>query len=374
MTIVAVESARYRLPLRSRFAAGGVDITHRDGILVRLTDAEGRTGHGDIAPLPGLHRESLEEAEIHLAQLAPRLIGASAGEEPTTFAAAAAALEARTRADGEPALASVAFGLDAALAGLLAVAADTVPVHVLRPGNEVVASARLPLAALFAGTSHDAEDPETLEALRAFPVVKVKVGRQDPSEDGLLLQTLCRALPQQVLLRIDGNRSLTLDEALRMLEAVPPERIAYLEEPLVDPRQLTLLHARTGMGMGLDETLRDPHYADLPTSDAVVAWIVKPSLVGSFSSLSALARAAFQANKQFVISSAFESGLGLWHLAQLAGALSRGAPAGLGTDRWLAEDLVSPRFDTGAGFLDLEAWQGAPSAQAQAHLTFRRLA
>jgi O-succinylbenzoate synthase len=150
--------------------------------------------------------------------------------------------------------------------------------------------------------------------------------------------------------------------------------VEYLEEPLADPTQLAALSAELGMGIGVDETLRDNTLTDVSEAACVLAWILKPSTLGSFERVSILAERGALGNKAIVISSALESGLGLWHLVQMAAALPGAAvPAGLATETWFAEDLIAPRYDSSAGEMAVAEWVGAPAPSIEDALDWRAL-
>ena len=70
--IARVNHARFSLHLREPLFSGAGPITRRKGILLALCDEDGRTGFGEISPLPGLHRESIAEVEGVLPDVAPR--------------------------------------------------------------------------------------------------------------------------------------------------------------------------------------------------------------------------------------------------------------------------------------------------------------
>jgi isochorismate synthase/2-succinyl-5-enolpyruvyl-6-hydroxy-3-cyclohexene-1-carboxylate synthase/2-succinyl-6-hydroxy-2,4-cyclohexadiene-1-carboxylate synthase/O-succinylbenzoate synthase len=85
--------------------------------------------------------------------------------------------------------------------------------------------------------------------------------------------------------------------------------------------------------------------------DGVAALVLKPAVLGGFERAAELAAWAEQRGMLAVVSSCFESSLGIAQLGQLAAALDTAAPAassselagtahGLATLRWLAEDLL----------------------------------
>ena len=69
MRISGCRTFRYRLPLAEPLTLAGRVIHEREGALVRIDSDSGASGWGDVAPLPGFSRESLEDAETELAAL-----------------------------------------------------------------------------------------------------------------------------------------------------------------------------------------------------------------------------------------------------------------------------------------------------------------
>ena len=47
----------------------GRALTFREGLIIQIKDAQGNHGEGEIAPLTGVHLESLEDAEINLVNI-----------------------------------------------------------------------------------------------------------------------------------------------------------------------------------------------------------------------------------------------------------------------------------------------------------------
>jgi hypothetical protein len=74
LALASFQLASYQLPLLRAPTAAGTGGRVRRGLLLRVVLADGAGGSfagvGEAAPLPGLHRESLEEAEAQL-----RLLG-----------------------------------------------------------------------------------------------------------------------------------------------------------------------------------------------------------------------------------------------------------------------------------------------------------
>ena len=107
-----------------------------------------------------------------------------------------------------------------------------------------------------------------------------------------------------------------------------------MEEPLQDSNLLEELYARTGARYALDETLlRERQIEAWPN---VVALVCKPTILGGRDRIQQLVATG----KPVIFSAAFESGVGVARIAQLAAELSPEHAAGLDTLDWLADDLL----------------------------------
>lgn len=367
LDIERLEIAKYSLPLARRYRAGPVDVDARAGRLVRMCGRSGAVGYGEISPLPGLHEETLAQVDTVLAQVGAELAGHSFPGFDGFAQNVANRVVACARA-GERACPSVVFGLQGAGAALLATEAGTTPAAVL--GREP--RARVQVNALFSGGAAEAAEAVAGGHLDAFGVVKVKCGLRPAAEERQVLRVLLAGLPDTTRLRLDANRGLSLEEALERFRDLPPERVEYLEEPLANPGGLAELHARTGLRIGLDETLHVRTTYDIGRAPYVAAWCLKPARIGHWQRMLFLAREAARHGAATVVSSCLESGLGLSLQAQMAAALPGAtAAAGLATEDWLRVDLVAPPYDARPGFVRTADWRGTPSARVLARLRFR---
>ena len=346
-----VDSARYRLRLHRPLPGAATYTEYREGLVVAMYDCDGHVGYGEVAPLPGWHRESLDDAEKGLGAASDALLG-SAGDN---FENVTAALVGTAP--------SVMFGLEMAWLGLQARRLDCTPADVLctQPLESVAVNG------LCSSGIDNARLALQEGRLRSYPTLKVKVGQRPLDEERATLTAFVDQLPTTKL-RLDGNRTLTVDDAEQLVAGLPRDRIDYFEEPLHNPDDLPDLANRTGIGIALDETLRESDSA-IKTAPWVVAWVVKPTLQNGFAGTLAQAQQAYAAGIACVVSSCFESGLGLSALAQLAACLAQpdavANPAvGLATDAWLASDLVDPPFCSTPGLLHTNDWTGVPSAAA----------
>ena len=334
----------YSLPLTEPLCLLGHEMHGRTGLILRLHDENDGTsvgdnyGDGEIAPLPGMHPETLSEAET---QIRDYLSGNSL---PVTCSAAL--------------FGSVNFGLDMALRTMFQ-NPNVSKFHSFKEtaGNDPKPSKIdfkgqiFPVNGLAVGSGTVLE--MECEELRngGFKAVKLKVGRLTILQDIERVRLARKILGDEIALRLDANRAWEWEDALKFAEAVQDFNIEYCEEPLLDSNKLEKLHLQTGMPLALDETL---WYAPTPKSDTpakhvslsgIRALILKPSILGGWNNTKMWIEHAQKNGIHCVLSSCFESGLGLNWIAFMANELlSEQFPAGLDTSKWFEQDLIEPRF------------------------------
>ena len=368
LKIARIDIAKYQLPLARRYRAGGVDIDQREGRLVRLRSADGLEGYGEVAPLPGLHTETLADVDQALG-----IVGAElAGQSFERFGALASNVANRIAAAaprGDFGAPSAVFGLQCAAASIFAQAEGVPPAAVLSKSPRE----HVKINALFVGTAAEAAEAVARGDLDAYTCVKVKVGRAAPAEDRAMLDVLLSGLDEHVTVRLDANRALELQDAIERFRDLPPERIEYLEEPLARPADLGELHVATGLKIGLDESLYVPALRQLARAPYIAAWCLKAARIGHWKRMLAMSEEAQQQGATTVVSSCLESGLGLGWQVQMAAALPGNLGAcGLGTESWLRLDIVAPAYDASRGYVRTKDWSGTPSRPVLERLRFRR--
>lgn len=163
---------------------------------------------------------------------------------------------------------------------------------------------------------------------------KLKVGRNDLQSEIELVKVVRERLPDHVKLRLDANQAWSFEQAVTFFQAMQDVDLQYVEEPLKNSRLLEDLHSQTGASYALDETLL--HDSCLDPWPNAAALICKPMILGGHDAVLCLKKTG----KPIVFSSAFESGVGIARIAQLAASFSPERAAGLDTLDWLSEDLL----------------------------------
>ena len=290
---------RYSLPFRQPLMFKGQRLASREGLLVAINGQ-----WGEIAPLPGFSTETLAEAQ---AESLACLAAIQRGEKAT------------------PTLPSVQFGFDCAQRLWSANLPTPLPPYPLLQGAP--AELMLSLDTIVAGWG--ALPP---------PRLKLKVARYAMEEELALIEQLAAQLPTTKLI-LDANGGWTREDALRFCECLPLEHIDYLEEPCAAFADTIAVAEATGVSIALDETLsrREEWYGH----PQIKALVIKPTLIGSLNACEALVKRARADNLRVVISSSFESDLGLGQLARLAGEWAPNEPPGLDTGHWLTERVTT---------------------------------
>jgi O-succinylbenzoate synthase len=178
------------------------------------------------------------------------------------------------------------------------------------------------------------------EGYRCF---KIKIGDGNLSEEITRIAELSKVLGKGITLRLDANRKLRLETAVEFARALKKTSIEYFEEPFADLGLIDEFHRLTGMKVALDETVLTPDFERYQRHEAVSTYVLKASRIGTLAEVMRLINVAKSHDRNFVVSSTFESGIGLSVLAKLA-VIGQARPVamGLGTGSYFAADLVAP--------------------------------
>ena len=322
-----------KLPLNPPLMLMGRLHSIRSGLLIRLAD-QGRIGYGEANPLPGLHKETIEEVLQQLTALLKRVPGwtipLSLNEIDTLL---------KDVEQDKPLLPSLRFALESALLQLAASHYNTLPPNILNPS----AASEIEINGLLAGEGGK-EAAVLQQMLKAgCKTIKVKVGRHEIDEEIALVKKLSSLLPVNAQLRLDANQAWEMAEARRFMDGVGECAVEYLEEPLKNPADLHLFTDITPVPLALDESMVSASPKDFDVPANVAAFILKPAVLGGAVTVSQWADLAHANDADVVISGSFCSSVGLIAEAGIAAAFSRSA-VGLGTWRWLAEDVLNDRF------------------------------
>ena len=198
--------------------------------------------------------------------------------------------------------------------------------------------------------------------------IKLKVGTRTVAEDVDLFRALGEELGEDISLRLDANRAWDYEEAAEFVGGTAGVRFEYVEEPLADPWRLPELVGEFGVPVALDESLVGMEPEKVEETFAV-AFVLKPTLLGGISRTLRIAGWALRLGVTPVVSSAYESGVGMAALVALAAGIGDSpVPAGLDTYRAMAEDVLETPPNLPAPEVDVRE-----TAEASRTIDVRRL-
>lgn len=159
-----------------------------------------------------------------------------------------------------------------------------------------------------------------------FRTVKLKMGNLSVEEAIALVKRTTG-----VERRLDFNQQWPLEKLLRFAEHFSPSDFAYLEEPTNNFEDLLTFSKATAMPIAVDESIPHVPYWEIPTLKAVV---VKPTILGELPYI--------PPKTTLIFSSAYESGIGLIHIAKLCEGYPNVAH-GLDSYSAFLKDVITPR-------------------------------
>ncbi len=334
MRINRFEIFAFSLPLRHPLPVGRHLLTERKGLVVFLADEDNDPAFGEVSPLPGLSHEDVTEAEQQLVRLRE---GVLQSEIPDGLAALSGGFD---RWLGVYHLApSVRFGFESAVLGLLAASKRKALCHLMSENPRGM----ITVNGLLAGPREAVIEKADRLVDAGYRAFKLKVGRDTPAKDSTVVREIGSLLPNDAVLRLDANRAWDIQQAMTFAEALSDRTIDYIEEPVRTFADLkTLLKKRRfRLPLALDESLVEIGPEDLSSLTPLKAIVIKPTLSGVEKAFR-FARSASAVGVTPVISSTFESGIGLGFLAHMAAALNvEDIAAGLDTMDWFEQDLLS---------------------------------
>lgn len=376
MRIASATFHRYSLSFRSPLQFRSERVQRREGLIVSIHSDDGGVGYGEIAPLPGFSKETLKEAHA-AARRCIDSIKMRANIDPRIPAGL------RDREMFPP---TVRFGVESALWDLAARTNRAMPagMFVKQP------AATVPVNMLLMDRTEHAIACAQALALAGVRALKLKVGRDSMEHDLERIRQIRSEIGRDIEIRLDANRAWRFDDALEFANKAAEYEISYIEEPLDQPELLAEFAAGSPIPIAVDETLQDagweslfawreaeileaecdPEYRERLRSelgtlergmfDAILAarvWVAKPSLVGMPLKYTAqLLSGQRRIDADLVISSSFESGLGLIALANLAACAGGNTlPAGLDTAAHLIDDVLDASLPMQHGSFDLAA-------------------
>ncbi len=291
----------------------------RSGALINLTGTKGNGGWGEIAPLPKWSKESLEDSLLQLNQKKDEILRIE-----WTAQTCSQQLEKLQL------LPSLLFGLESALLSMLS----------------PLSAHKVPVSALLMGSPQEITEQAALRHAEGYTVAKLKVSNLPHREAVRLIHEL----KDKFCLRIDVNRAWKTFDSLRFFSQFPLDAFDYVEEPFENPEDLALFSHPLAVDESFPENLSLQQLELLPTLKAL---IYKPTIQGGMTRCLPLYDWSKKRGVDLVLSSTFESDIGLANIASMAHRLSLSAAVGIGTYHYLKETVCAFPLQISQSFVDV---------------------
>lgn len=291
MRVTDVDTRLYRIPPTVHVEDSIQRVSHWEWVVTTLSTDAGVTGTG-FAYTSGFGGSAVRE--LVQTYLAPLVVGA----DPQDVERVWRRLWWELHPLGSGGLTRLAIAtVDIALWDLLAQRAGL-------PLYRLLGGARDRIEAYASGINMHLDGEPLLDQMRGFlgqgyRAVKMKVGRDDPSEDVERVAAVRRLVGPRVRLMVDANQKWTAAEAVQRAAGLRPFDLAWLEEPILADDRPGHVHVRqhAGIPLAVGETLYTRYqFADFVASGAVDVVQADIPRVGGFTEWLKIAKLAEASN------------------------------------------------------------------------------
>ena len=287
----------------------------KEGFYLCLADGEA-IGIGEISPLPFFSNESLHDTKQALDSLRVLLhewVIPESLESIKTMLLLISDLPT-----------SVQCGLEMALLTLLS---DKRGISLARTLSEKALPSIKINSLISSANSHYIHTAMS----KNFECHKLKVGRQSFEEDMAFIFQIMSLIKSHHTLKIDCNGLWSLNDAIRFSKAVDHKRIRYIEDPFPDIATQKKFTTSSSIKLALDEYYES---FDQTLYSHSSYFVIKPMVQGSIVSLLTMPQTT---KNKLIISSSYETEIGLLGLLHLAACFGNDAYHGLDTLHYFKE-------------------------------------
>lgn len=369
--IHAAEYMFYRIQLAAPRTSGISESSFfHEGFILKLCVGDSIVGFGEVAPIE-IHEEDLLDVEEQLRFLFHRMKDAELDVVPLLRGSFSNWIWTTLGIPPSSVFPSVKCGLEMAILNLLESQRIDRSYGIFTGSNVVEynqsSTANIQICALVdsCGTPMDVTLAVVKLVAEGFTTVKLKVGRREnPAEDAAVIQKVREIVGYKINIRADANRKWTYEQAIDFGSRVKGLCLQYIEEPVDSVNDIIKFCENSGLPVALDETIDNLTGDVIPklhqfSHPGIVALVIKPSVVGGFETAAYIAKWAHMHDKMAVISSTYESSVGLATYIQFAHYVDRqnditsriknrgscgNVAHGLGTYQWLREDVSDQKL------------------------------
>lgn len=329
----------YQLPFNQPFKTGSTSFSTRSGLILRFKDSSS-DAISEAAPLPGFSKDGINDV-INSVETRRRSI-------QQFFKNDFDLSELKSFSETFHELPSLQFAL------------EMLGIELLCQRNRSAVSKILGLSTAsnisvntVIGTGSKDEIYDKIEAdyNKGFRVFKIKVGK-NPNPIAKILHDLHQEYPE-ITFRLDANQTWPIEKVREYSSLFLNLPIEYVEEPSFynSENELDKITNNCVLPVALDESVTDlDSFSDRLKNEKVQVFVIKPTIFGSILKFIDTISSRNHLIDKIVITSAFESGVGLNQIACLAALSgSKSRAHGLNTNHYFKHRLVEKFVIKNAG-------------------------
>ena len=323
MIIRKFKSIPFVIRLKKLFINSNIEISKRQGFIIKITDEQGNKGYGEIAPLPGSSLESYESIIPIIKELKERMIGSELNSDVFQ------------NINNYP---SVEFGLSQAFHSIFLLRNGLNPEWKL---NSIISVNGI------IGMMPKSEALNKVEKLveNGFKTIKIKVGREKIEDDIDLIKSFSENFSSDIKYRLDANGKWDIDKTKFAVKHLENINVEYLEQPVKKFDELIKLSSISKIPIAADESIRSSSDVQTMLLESNIQYIVlKPSIMGGITESIDLINLIETKKHKVIISSAFESSIGRSALVFLSSLVKNNSAHGLAVSSYFSNDIAEDTY------------------------------
>lgn len=319
MILEKIKYTPFSYKFKTSFQTSTGTTKERKGFFISIHDELGIFSVGECSPLPGFSYESYDEVGKFFVSESSQLIGLEVSNDSGKIKLTASEITK---------LPSVRFAIEQAMLGLA----------MQRDKNFLRNNFSTNKKTISVNTVIGFDKPENVFAKvtdkykTGFRTFKIKVGRENFSDDYEIIKLIRKKYYSGVSIRLDANGKWDIDNAVDNLAKLSEFDIEYIEEPCGNLNCLMKLAEHSSIPIAVDESLKTYENAEEVLKCSNVKFlIIKPMILGGIINATRLIKLSEEHGKEIIISSSFETPVGKSALVFLSSLISHNHAHGLDT-------------------------------------------
>jgi len=335
MRFVDFQYKKFTFPLKSSTQNSKQILKSKVVIIIKALDRYDHFHYGEVSPLEGFSKESVEDCKLKL-------------DELSNHHQFENEINLSQKKIGElHEYPSLLFGLEQ-----LILSAE---LHENKNQVEIEKKKNIIKINALIGIEESSIIIKKIRELHAagYDTIKLKIGKADFKEDLAVIKLINEEFGDELKLRLDNNGSWSFDEAVKNIALLSKFNIEYIEQPVKGKAELFQLTELCDLNLAPDECITSYEDAEnFILSGKINFLILKPSIrLGIYDSIK-LIELSNKVGVNIIISSAFETIIGRLTLLYIASLTNHNLSHGLST-QLLGSDSYPTIFNYNVPLLEI---------------------